>query len=115
MGKSCKVAVKFEEGFGRNKYEVQSKAKQIDLSMDDLPSIKALGEILPASSDQFPLVENIALTKRKFLSKISKLFDPLGFVTPVVVRAKILMQEVWISGIDCNDQLPENISDEARK
>ena len=83
--------------------------------MDGLPSVKTLGEILSASSDQISLVENIALTKRKFLSKIPKLFDPLAFVTPVVVRAKILMQEVWISGIDCDDQLPENISDKARK
>ena len=83
--------------------------------MDDLPSVKTLGEILPALSDQFPLVENIVLTKRKFLSKISKLVDPLGFITPFVVRANILMEEVWISGIDCDDQLPENILDKAKK
>ena len=25
------------------------------------------------------------------------------------------MQEVWISGIDCDDQLPENILDKAKK
>ena len=49
------------------------------------------------------------------MSKISTLFDPLGFVTLFVVRAKILMQEVWISGIDWDDQLPENISGKARK
>ena len=91
------------------------RAKQIDLSMDDLPSVKTLGEILSALSDQFPLVENKVLTKRKFLSKILKLFDPLGFVTLFVVRAKTLMQEVWISAIDCDDQLPENILDKAKK
>ena len=70
--------------------------------------------MVSTSSDQFlfsaaPLAEDIVLTKRKFLSKISTLFDPLGFITPFVVRAKILMQEVWISGIDWYDQLPENI------
>ena len=89
------------------------------LSIDDLPLVKTLGTIWSASSDQCsfnaaPLVENIVLTKRKFLSKIST-FDPLGFVMPSVVRAKILMQEVWISGIDCNDQLPENILNKAKK
>ena len=70
--------------------------------------------MVSTSSDQFLfsaalLAEDIVLTKRKFLSKISTLFDPLGFITPFVVRAKILMQEVWISGIDWYDQLPENI------
>ena len=49
------------------------------------------------------------------MSKISRLFYPLGFVTPFLIRAKILMQEVWISGIDWIDQLPENILDKAKK
>ena len=75
--------------------------------------MKILGVIWSTSSDQFsfsaaPLVENIVLTKRKFLSKISGLFDPLGFATPYLVRKKILMHEVWISGIDWDDQLSEN-------
>ena len=92
---------------------MKDKAKKIDLGVDDLPSVKTLGVIWSASSDQFsfsaaPLVENIVLTKRKFLSKISALFDPLGFVTPYLVRKKILMHEVWISGIDWDDQLSEN-------
>ena len=76
--------------------DLKDRAKQIDLSMDDLPSVKTLGVIWSASTDQFSfsavlLVGNIILTKRKFLSKISTLFDPLGFVTPFVVKAKILM------------------------
>ena len=94
--------------------DMKDRAKQVDLSMDDLPSVKTLQVVWSASSDQSsfsaaPLAEDIVLTKRKFLSKISTLFDPLGFITPFVVRAKILMQEVWISGIDWYDQLPENI------
>ena len=96
--------------------DMKDRAKQIDLSMDYLPSVKAWGVIWSASTDQFsfsaaPLVENI----RKFLSKISTLFDPLGFVTPFAVSAKILMQQVWISGIDWDDQLPESVLEKAKK
>ena len=48
---ACKeVPVKFKEGFERNRYEGQSKAKQ---RMDDLPLLKTLRIVLPASSDQF--------------------------------------------------------------
>ncbi|XP_071577705.1 uncharacterized protein [Temnothorax nylanderi] len=36
-----------------------------------------------------------AETKREILSDIAKLFDPLGWAAPVVVRAKILMQQLW--------------------
>ena len=100
--------------------DMKGRAKQIDLYMDDLPSVKTSRVVWSASSDQFsfsaaPLAEDIVLTKRKFLSKISTLFDTLRFVTPFVARAKNLMQEVWFSGIDWNDQLPENISDKAKK
>ena len=66
--------------------DMKDRAIQIDLSMDDLPSVKILGVVCSASSNQFsfsaaPLAEDIVLTKRKFLIKISTLFDSLGFVT----------------------------------
>ena len=40
--------------------------------------------------------EEFELTKRDFLKKMATLFDPLGFLSPFVVRAKVLMQELWI-------------------
>ena len=38
----------------------------------------------------------LVVSKRIILSEISKLFDRLGFLSPVVTRAKILMQSSWI-------------------
>lgn len=34
------------------------------------------------------------LTKRKVLSRIARIFDPIGFAAPVLVRAKIGMQQL---------------------
>ena len=98
---------------------MKESGKQIDLSMDDLPLVKTLGVIWSPSSDQFffsaaPLVEK-SFDKKEVMSKISTLFDPLGFVMPFAVTTKILMQEVWISGIDWDDQLPEVILDKTKK
>ena len=106
------------KSFGRNRYKGQSK--QIDLSMNDLPSLKIWEVMWLTLSGQFSymaalLVEDIVLTLKKFLSKISKQFNPLQFVTPFVVRAKILMQEVWVWVIDWNDLFPEIILDKAKK
>ena len=42
-----------------------------------------------------PAREDFPLIKRNFLMKIVKLFDPLGFVTPFVVRAKILLHDIY--------------------
>ena len=36
------------------------------------------------------------VTKRGVLSKSSKLFDPLGLVTPILVSLKIFIQDLWI-------------------
>ncbi|XP_060804991.1 uncharacterized protein LOC106132978 [Amyelois transitella] len=37
--------------------------------------------------------ENV--TKRKVLSEIARLYDPLGWISPVIVKAKIFIQKLW--------------------
>ena len=37
-------------------------------------------------------------TKKSVLSSISRTFDPLGWIIPVTVTTKILMQDIWIFG-----------------
>jgi len=40
------------------------------------------------------------LTKRRILSEIAKIFDPLGLLGPVVFYVKRLMQDVWRHRLD---------------
>jgi len=40
-------------------------------------------------------LNDLPVTKRNILSQIASLFDPLGLVGPIVIRAKILMQKLW--------------------
>ncbi|XP_062704313.1 uncharacterized protein LOC134286676 [Aedes albopictus] len=39
--------------------------------------------------------ESDAVTKRTVLSDISRLFDPLGLIGPVIVQAKLFVQKLW--------------------
>ncbi|XP_077280515.1 uncharacterized protein LOC143907546 [Temnothorax americanus] len=44
-----------------------------------------------------------SVTKRSVLSLTARLFDPLGWLAPVVVRAKIAFQTTWLQGLDWDD------------
>lgn len=46
-------------------------------------------------------------TKRTVLSDLSRLFDPLGLINPVVVAAKIFMQEIWMLNLHWDESLPQ--------
>lgn len=49
------------------------------------------------------------LTKRKILSYVAGIFDPIGAGAPVLVKAKIAMQELWQLGLDWDDEVPSEI------
>ncbi|XP_018360617.1 PREDICTED: uncharacterized protein LOC108759610 [Trachymyrmex cornetzi] len=46
------------------------------------------------------------MTKRLILSTISRLFDPLGWLSPVIIKAKILIQSLWSLDLDWDSPLP---------
>ena len=46
------------------------------------------------------------MTRRTVLSKIARIFDPLGLVSPVTVSAKIFMQSLWLTNLDWDTPLP---------
>ena len=51
------------------------------------------------------------LPKRIALSLISKIFDPLGFFTPFLIRAKIVFQSLWAYQLEWDSPLPVEESD----
>lgn len=75
---------------------------------------KTLGIFWNAGSDSIqysirPFDCNLLITKRLVLSITSQIFDPLGLLGPIVVRAKIFMQLLWQEKIGWDQGLPENL------
>lgn len=48
-------------------------------------------------------------TKRRVLSRIAQIFDPNGYIGPVVIVAKILMQKIWSAKISWDALVPIEI------
>lgn len=67
-------------------------------------SVKALGLHWNPKSDKLTFEITIdhkkqTFTKRELLSEMSSLFDPLGFISPIIISGKKLFQMLWIDEI----------------
>ena len=83
-----------------------------------MPVGLALGFIWDTNSDCFVyevVKRNIADTRRMMLSLIASLFDPTGFLALFLVRAKILLQQMWQCGTGWDDVLPSELLEEWAK
>lgn len=83
---------------------------QLDFTNEKDSSIKTLGLTWMPKSDLFGIksnsVSNNKITKRSVASDIARLFDPLGILAPVIVTAKIFLQQLWELKLDWDAALP---------
>jgi hypothetical protein len=82
----------------------------VNLAPDDvLPCNRALGVTWNIEDDTFSFKVKIAekpLTRRGMLSIVSSIFDPLGFVAPVTLEGKAIIQKLCKENIGWDDDIP---------
>ena len=86
--------------------------KELDLDLDSLPSERALGVHWCVESDcfQFTIVlQGKPCTRREVLSTVSSIFDPLGFVAPLLLDGKSILQELCCREVGWDDPIPDEI------
>lgn len=71
-------------------------SQKVDLEKREFPVTKTLGVVWIVQEDKFsfsfvPPPEELVLTTRNVLKKTASIYDPFGFLTAFVVRAKMLM------------------------
>ena len=70
--------------------------------------IKALGICWKPNTDEFAFSIDLfpveQLTKRTLLADSSKVFDPIGWIAPVIIAFKCLIQQTWIEGLSWDEK-----------
>ena len=96
------------------------RASEINLEKNELPVTKTLGVSWTATDDQFlfhytPPSDQFQYTKRNVLRSTATIFDPMGFLAPFVVRAKLLMQQAWVQALDWDEPLTDELQEAWRR
>lgn len=87
--------------------------RALEFPISENAQLKVLGLFWEPLSDsfQFRVTTNAfkKLTKWFVLSVIAKLYDPLGWLTPIIVVAKLMLQELWLRKLDWDESIPEDL------
>lgn len=97
---------------GSNKIQLTKKAENEGVD-DNSPLTKVLGlswkpatDSLQVPSTRLNVYCHSKSTKRDILRGISGVYDPLGFIMPLTIPARILIQDSWKLKLDWDDLLP---------
>nr|XP_049699691.1 uncharacterized protein LOC110382053 [Helicoverpa armigera] len=87
------------------------------LKLKSTPIMKILGLKWHRNLDCFQYSVDLPevkhpITKRQVLSEVARLYDPLGWIAPVIITAKIFIQKVWKSKLDWDDTLTPDLVNE---
>ncbi|GAA6067476.1 uncharacterized protein LOC103911210 [Tachysurus ichikawai] len=87
-------------------------SKPLDFNLEATPTGRVLGIQWSTKDDTFRFNINFKdqpSTRRGILSVIASLYDPIGFVSPFILRGKCILQELCRKGIGWDDQLPDEL------
>ncbi|XP_034151514.1 uncharacterized protein LOC117595338 [Esox lucius] len=89
------------------------ETKELDLDRDNLPMERALGLHWCVETDVFMFritAQPRAYTRRGILSVVGSVYDPLGFLAPFILPAKLIMQELCRKNLGWDENIPQTIS-----
>lgn len=84
------------------------------INLDDNSDAYVLGMQWNQHTDTFHFSYNTSeprgpISKRFILSRVAKLFDPLGLLGPIIVIAKLIIQDLWQSGLQWDESVTQDI------
>ena len=87
----------------------------LDLDLENLPVERTLGVQWDVEKDAFLSKVHFPhqpSTKRGILSAVTSLYDPMGFVCPVILEAKKILQKLWKLNLGWDDEIPKDLQNQ---
>ena len=98
-----------------NSVVMNGEFKKRDIFTKSEKRMKTLGYTWDFEEDMLSLAqvkfEVEKVTKRSIVSDFCSVYDPLGLVTPVSIRAKVVAQSCWSLGLQWDLPVPQEIKD----
>ena len=90
----------------------QDQAREMTINEGSAPITKTLGLSWNSKDDMFTIPmaspRRLQITKRTVLRKIATVFDP--FISPFVVSAKMLLQQLWLRRYGWDDEIQDELA-----
>ncbi|KAL9966153.1 hypothetical protein ACROYT_G024179 [Oculina patagonica] len=94
---------------------IEERAKgvrELDLKVDPLPLERALGVMWCVENDSFQFrieLDGRPFTRRGILSTVSSIYDPNGYVSPVTLKGKQILQQMCRDKLDWDSPIPASL------
>ncbi|XP_061191733.1 uncharacterized protein LOC133199970 [Saccostrea echinata] len=95
--------------------DLEKSLSQVNIGSDALPAQQSLGLSWDLNSDTFTFnsqLEDKPFTQRGLLSTLNSLFDPMGFIAPLVITGRILARNICSTNAAWDDDLPDTYRQE---
>lgn len=104
----------FHQWFSNSKTIVPSDSDPF-LSLNKNENVRTLGILWNNGSDrlmyEFKQQHKVLIyTKRKILSVVAGIYDPLGLTGPIIFLCKHFVQQLWQANLSWDDELPDSLS-----
>ncbi|KAK3754726.1 hypothetical protein QZH41_007045 [Actinostola sp. cb2023] len=86
--------------------------REIDLKVDPLPIERALGVVWCVEDDSFQFrieLRDRPFTRRGVLLTVSSIYDPNGYVAPVTLKGKQILQQMCRDKLDWDCPVPDSL------
>ena len=93
--------------------DLSANCQSVILDLDKIPLERALG--INDTIKGKAVMKPFPPSKRGLLSFISSVFDPPGLLTPSMLEAKLIFQQLWKISLDWGEEIPSNLNNRCLK